>query len=50
MEFPYNSGGNLPLMLLDNSESSSMMAGLTKEEAIFSSNPLVLNAFLSVVD
>ena len=37
-------------MLIDNSQSSSMIAGLTKEEAMFLLNPPVLNAFLSVVD
>ena len=50
MEFPYNSGGNLPLMLIDPTKSSSMMAGLTKEETTFLKNPQILNVYLSVID
>ena len=50
LEFPYNLGGNLPLVLPDQKQASSLIAGLTKEEVSFLAKPPILNAFLSVVD
>ena len=50
MEFPYNPGGNLPLMLTESSQKNFMVAGLQVEEKQLIKNPSILSVLLSIMD
>ena len=49
LEFPYNQGGNLPL-ILTSSQLTNNVAGARIADGHMLSNTSILNSFMSVVD